>query len=68
MEPSERKPFVEECTGCDHIEGDVCRIRVSPSTKWRTGLCPSATHVKVDIPKVEQKVLVGRQQQKQKKK
>ncbi len=60
----ERKPIVNECTGCDNIEGDKCRIWASPAAKWRIGKCPSATHVKVEVQQTEQKVRLGQQKQK----
>ena len=66
MDTPEKKPIVKECAGCDNIEGEYCRIWASPNAKWRMGRCPSATHVKVDIAKEEQKVRVGQQKQKKK--
>ncbi len=62
----DRKPIVEQCAGCANIDGDFCRVWVSPATKWRMGICPSATHVKVEIRESEQKVRVGQQKQKKK--
>ena len=62
----EKKPIVDQCVGCANIEGDFCTIWVSPATKWRSGICPSATHVKVEIQQQDQKVRVGQQKQKKK--
>jgi hypothetical protein len=61
---SERKPIVKQCAGCGNISGDVCRVWVSPAAKWRLGVCPSATHVKIEIHEAERKVRVGQQKQK----
>ena len=61
-----RKPVVDQCVGCSNIDGDFCRIWVSPETKWRLGTCPSATHVKAETNEHEQKVRVGQQKQKKK--
>jgi hypothetical protein len=61
-----KSPIVQQCTGCDNIEGDVCRIWASPAAKWRLGVCPSATHVKPEIKGSEEKVRVGQQKQKKK--
>jgi hypothetical protein len=63
----EKQPIIDKCEGCDNIEGDKCRIWVSPAAKWRLGVCPSATHVKVEAKTAEQKVRVGQQKQKRQK-
>jgi hypothetical protein len=62
----EKKPVVENCQGCNNIEGEVCRVWATPAAKWRLGGCPSATHVKRDIKEPETKVRVGQQKQKKK--
>ena len=68
MADQDRKPIVEQCIGCENItEEDKCRIWVVPAAKWRTGKCPSATHVKVETKQPEQKVRVGQQKQKKNK-
>lgn len=64
QDQTNKKPIVEQCTGCDNIEGEYCRIWVNPAAKWRIGICPSATHVKPDVKTEEQKVRVGQQKQK----
>ncbi|MCE5242506.1 MAG: PxxKW family cysteine-rich protein [Desulfobacteraceae bacterium] len=68
MDAPQRQPIVSQCVGCDNIEGELCRIWVSPCVKWRMGRCPNTTHVKIELEKTEQKVRVGQQKQKQKKK
>jgi hypothetical protein len=62
----QKSPIVKQCTGCENIEGDVCRIWASPAAKWRLGVCPSATHVTLGIKGSEEKVRVGQQKQKKK--
>jgi hypothetical protein len=62
----QKSPIVKQCTGCENIEGDVCRIWASPAAKWRLGVCSSATHVKSEIKGPEEKVRVGQQKQKKK--
>ncbi len=62
----ERMPIVDQCIGCNKIDGDFCTIWISPATKWRLGTCPTATHFKVDVHEQEQKVRVGQQKQKKK--
>ncbi len=64
MSDSEKKPIIEKCRGCENVEGDFCRIWLSPEAKWRLGRCHSATHVKAEIKTPEQKVRVGQQKQK----
>lgn len=61
----EKEPIVEQCIGCDNIEGEKCRMWMSPAAKWRTGVCPTATHVKAEVKGEPQaKVRVGQQKQK----
>ncbi len=68
MNDLEKQPIVEKCIGCDNIvDENKCRIWFSPTAKWRTGNCPSATHIKVEVKGQEQKVRVGQQKQKKKK-
>jgi hypothetical protein len=51
---------VEACEGCERIVegtiGSVCAVAPSPAQKWAQGLCNFATHRKVEIKSVEQKV------------
>ena len=62
----QKSPIVPECTGCENVEGEVCRIWATPAAKWRLGVCASATHVKADVKTEETKVRVGQQKQKKK--
>jgi hypothetical protein len=62
----QKSPIVKQCTGCENIEGNECRIWASPAAKWRLGVCPSATHVKPEIKGADEKVRVGQQKQKKK--
>ncbi|MDR1921152.1 MAG: PxxKW family cysteine-rich protein [Candidatus Adiutrix sp.] len=65
----ERRPVVEQCDGCDRIEGETktCGAFAFPSAKWRLGPCSLATHIKIES-KAAEKIRVGQQKQKQKKK
>ncbi|MCU0561009.1 MAG: PxxKW family cysteine-rich protein [Desulfobacterales bacterium] len=65
-QPPVKNPIVEKCTGCENIEGGHCRIWAVPAAKWRLGVCPSATHVKLEVKEREEKVRVGQQKQKKK--
>ena len=46
MEKLVKQPIVDQCLGCANIEGEFCKIWVSPATKWRMGTCPSAIILK----------------------
>ena len=62
-----KQPIVEKCVGCENIsEENQCRIWGAPAAKWRLGVCPSATHVKVESQTTEQKIRVGQQKQNKK--
>ncbi len=63
MQP-DRKPIVDQCKGCAHIEGEFCNVWASPAAKWRLGTCSSATHVQRENKEPEAKVRVGQQKQK----
>jgi hypothetical protein len=62
----QKSPIVKECTGCENVEGEFCRIWATPAAKWRLGVCTSATHMKVEIKTEATKVRVGQQKQKKK--
>ncbi len=64
--PPGKNPIVEQCRGCENIEGEFCRIWAVPAAKWRLGPCPSSTHVKIEIKEPSEKVRVGQQKQKKK--
>ena len=52
--------IVEQCNGCgkviDCATGKYCRVYPDPTAKWRTGKCPTATHLKIDAKETAQKV------------
>lgn len=51
---------VEACVGCERIVeseiGPVCSAYPAPEKKWTSGLCNFATHQKVEIKNIEQKI------------
>ena len=53
-------PVIDKCEGCAKIiaceTGKYCRVYPDPSSKWRTGKCPTATHIKVEVKEATQKV------------
>ena len=48
-----REPIVEKCEGCGkslpEAGAQVCSVYLIPSSKWRIGKCPMATHIKKEI-------------------
>jgi hypothetical protein len=50
-----RDPIIEKCNGCDRtIVGPEpgpasCSVFAVPSSKWRTGNCNMATHIKKEV-------------------
>jgi len=53
--------IVEKCQGCGHIteiDGkSLCQRYPEPSIKWLFGICNMATHVQIEKPKVEEKMI-----------
>ena len=51
---------VEACEGCERIVdssiGPVCTSYPAPEKKWTGGLCNFATHQKVEIENIQQKI------------
>lgn len=51
---------VEACEGCERIVdssiGPVCTNYPAPEKKWAGGLCNFATHQKVQIQNIDQKI------------
>ncbi|MBN1830035.1 MAG: PxxKW family cysteine-rich protein [Deltaproteobacteria bacterium] len=52
--------IIEKCQECGRIidcqSGKYCMIYPDPASKWSTGNCPSATHIKKEIKETTQKV------------
>src|SRR5512133_3923315 len=52
--------IIDKCEGCNKIiecpTGKYCRVYPDPAVKWRTGKCPTASHIKVEIKESTQKV------------
>lgn len=74
MEERKREEIIEKCVKCERIEkitkvvnglppGEYCSKYAYPSSKWRMGNCPMATHIIQEI-KPEPKKRVGQQKQK----
>lgn len=70
LKTSDRRPIVQQCVGCDRVAreegGKHCSAFAFPDFRWRQGACSMATHIKVESPKVAEKVRVGQQKQKKK--
>lgn len=52
--------IIEKCEGCGKVldvqAGQYCRVYPEPTSKWLTGNCPTATHVKKEIKEAVQKI------------
>ena len=50
----------EKCGGCGRITeqsaGQYCRVYPDPSSKWLSGNCPTASHIRRDIRETSQKL------------
>jgi len=78
MKPSfdERQPIVEKCIGCERIvklieegtEVEYCAVYLYPEAKWRSGGCPMASHLKDKKESYDNKLRVGQQKHKGRKK
>jgi len=56
------EPIIEKCTGCGITVAGICLRYLEPEKLWRSGICPSATHMhKQQTP--EQKKRAGQQHQ-----
>jgi len=49
----ERLPIVEQCVGCDKVEGDFCKSYINPAMWWRNEewcpLCSTLIPIKVEM-------------------
>ena len=62
VENGVREPTIDKCKDCEWNKEDLCLRYLEPSTLWRSGICPSATHMhKQQTP--EQKKRAGQQHQ-----
>jgi hypothetical protein len=62
-------PTIDKCKGCDRVPEGYCVSYPKPALMWRiTEVCPMASHVKYQSPKIiAEKQRVGQQKQKKKK-
>lgn len=63
-------PIVEQCLGCAKVSPreQVCVAYLYPATRWKSGPCALATHVREQVDdKAKGKVRVGQQKQKKRK-
>jgi hypothetical protein len=49
------EPIIDKCEGCSRVltgpepGPSVCRAFLVPASKWRSGNCPMATHLRKDL-------------------
>lgn len=52
--------IVEQCEGCNRImelpAGKYCRMFPDPASKWTSGRCPMASHIKRELAETSQKI------------
>lgn len=52
--------IIDRCGGCNRVTeqstGTYCRVYPDPSSKWLSGNCPTASHIKRDIKETSQKL------------
>lgn len=52
--------IIDKCESCNKITelsmGQYCKVYPDPASKWFSGNCPTASHIKKDIKEVTQKV------------
>jgi hypothetical protein len=52
--------IIEKCDSCNKIlgvtAGQYCKVYPDPASKWISGNCPTASHIKKEIKEVTQKI------------
>lgn len=52
--------IVEKCEGCNKViqtpAGQYCRVYPDPVSRWRSGNCPTASHIKREVQETTQKL------------
>jgi hypothetical protein len=52
--------ITERCGGCNKVidcqTGQYCKVYPEPTSKWFSGNCPTATHIKREITETVQKI------------
>ena len=52
--------IIDKCESCNKViefsSGQYCKVYPDPVSKWLSGNCPTATHVKREIKEVTQKI------------
>ena len=58
----QHEPIIDKCVDCGITVAGICLRHLQPESMWRSGTCPSATHMrKQQTP--EQKKRAGQQHQ-----
>jgi hypothetical protein len=54
------KAVTDKCEGCSRIfeweNGKYCKIYADPAGRWILGICPSASHLKMEMKESTQKI------------
>ncbi len=65
---AQKTSIIDKCKGCDRINGQFCSAYLFPDKKWRLGDCNLASHIIERIDTSKEKIRVGQQKQKHRKK
>ena len=66
IENGVRESTIEQCSGCEWEREDLCLRYPEPKALWRTGICPSATHMRKQQTQATKKRTGQQHQQKTK--
>lgn len=54
------RAIIDQCEGCGRVleweNGKYCKVYADPAGRWILGVCPSATHMKIEIKEAAQKI------------
>ena len=54
------KPIIKKCEGCGKVsvvdEKSYCLSYPDPESRWLTGTCTMATHIKRDVEQIKKKI------------
>lgn len=54
------KPIIDKCEGCAKVtvvdEKTYCLTYPDPASRWLTGTCTMATHIKRDVEQIKKKI------------
>ncbi len=64
IKPIKKEPIIDKCQECTLHKDSLCDVYQFPSTRWKLGNCPMATHVVTRVKESKFKRRIGQQKQK----